>query len=81
MECLQLLALRGVRSLEPTREAYDEYVARLDEAMEHTVWRHSPTAHTYYRVASGRVVVACPLKMVDWWHEHRAPVEEHFILR
>lgn len=81
VECLQLLALRGARSLEPTREAYDEYVDQLDTVMESTVWRHTPTAHTYYRVPSGRVVVANPLKMIDWWQQHRAPIDEHFILR
>ncbi|MGH3970215.1 MAG: flavin-containing monooxygenase [Mycobacterium sp.] len=81
MECLQLMALRAARSMEPTRAAYDEYVGRLDELMERLVWRHTPTAHTYYRVASGRVVVANPLTMIDWWEEHRAPVEEHFELR
>jgi cation diffusion facilitator CzcD-associated flavoprotein CzcO len=81
MECLQLMALRGARSMEPTREAYDEYVARLDDVMENLVWRHTPRAHTYYRVPSGRVVVANPLRMIDWWEEHRAPIEEHFHLR
>lgn len=78
MECLQLLALRGAQAMEPTREAYEDYVARLDAEMEHLVWRHTPTAHTYYRVPSGRVVVASPLRMIDWWEEHRAPVEDHF---
>lgn len=81
MECLQLLANKGARSLEPTRQAYDDYVARIDSEMEKTVWKHTPTAHTYYRVASGRVVIACPLLMIDWWEEHRAPIEEHFVLR
>jgi cation diffusion facilitator CzcD-associated flavoprotein CzcO len=81
IECLHLLALRGARSLEPTREAYDNYVTRLDAVMEGTVWRHTPTAHTYYRVPSGRVVVANPLTMIDWWEEHRVPVDEDFILR
>lgn len=81
MECLQLMALRGARCMEPTREAYEDYVARLDDVMEGLVWRHTPTAHTYYRVESGRVVVANPLRMIDWWEEHRAPIEEHFELR
>lgn len=81
IECLQLMALCGARSMEPTREAYDDYVSRLDHVMEGLVWRHTPTAHTYYRVESGRVVVANPLRMIDWWEEHRAPIEEHFELR
>ena len=75
------LANKNARSLEPTREAYDDYVARIDSEMEKTVWKHTPTAHTYYRVASGRVVIACPLLMIDWWEEHRAPIEDHFIVR
>src|SRR5581483_1354130 len=81
IECVHLLTTRDARSLEPTREAYEEYVARLDAVMETTVWRHTPTAHTYYRVPSGRVVVANPLTMIEWWEEHRAPIEEHFDLR
>lgn len=81
MECLQLLANKGVDSMEVTREAYDDYVARIDSVMENTVWKHTPTAHTYYRVGSGRVVIACPLLMLDWWEEHRAPIEDHFALR
>lgn len=81
VECLHLMAERGARAIEPTREAYDEYVERIDRDMERTVWRHTDNAHTYYRNDSGRVVVACPWRLVDVWNEHRAPVEEHFILR
>jgi len=81
VECLHLMARRGARSMEPTRAAYDDYVERIDAAMEDTVWRHSPNAHTYYRNDAGRVVVACPWRLVDVWHEHRAPLEEHFVLR
>jgi hypothetical protein len=27
------------------------------------------------------VVVATPYRLVDVWHQHRAPIEEDFILR
>ena len=80
IECLQLMALRGAATLEVTQEAYDEYVARIDDAMSRTVWCHTPNAHTYYRSGSGRVVVASPWRLVDVWQQHRAPVEEHFVL-
>ncbi|MER5390266.1 NAD(P)/FAD-dependent oxidoreductase [Saccharopolyspora sp. NPDC002686] len=80
-ECLRLLAERGARSLEPTRAAYEEYVARIDADMERTVWRHTPTAHTYYRNARGRVILACPWRLVDVWTEHRRPDPAHFTLR
>jgi 4-hydroxyacetophenone monooxygenase len=80
IECLQLMALRGATTMEVTRQAYDENVAAIDEAMAATVWCHTPNAHTYYRSGSGRVVVATPYRLVDLWHQHRAPLEEHFQL-
>ena len=81
MECLQLMALRGATTMEVTQEAYDAYVAEIDDAMARTVWSHTPNAHTYYRSGSGRVVVATPFRLVDVWNQHRSPIEEHFTLR
>ena len=81
IECLQLMALRGATTMEVTQRAYEDYVAAIDEAMSGTVWCHTPNAHTYYRSGSGRVVVATPYRLVDVWHQHRAPIEEDFTLR
>jgi cation diffusion facilitator CzcD-associated flavoprotein CzcO len=81
IECLQLMALRGATTMEVTQRAYEEYVAAIDEAMSRTVWCHTPSAHTYYRSGSGRVVVATPYRLVDVWHQHRAPVEDDFTLQ
>ncbi|WP_255799532.1 flavin-containing monooxygenase [Mycobacteroides abscessus] len=81
IECLQLMALRGATSMEVTEQAYEDYVASVDEAMSHTVWCHTPNAHTYYRSGSGRVVVATPFRLVDVWHQHREPNEEDFVLK
>lgn len=81
IECLQLMALRGATTMEVTREAYENYVAGIDEAMSRTVWCHTPNAHTYYRSSSGRVVVSTPFRLVDLWQQHRAPIEEDFTLR
>ena len=81
MECLQLMALRGATTMEVTQQAYETYVAEIDEAMAGTVWCHTPNAHTYYRSGSGRVVVATPYRLVDVWNQHRAPIDEHFALR
>ncbi|SBS70415.1 4-hydroxyacetophenone monooxygenase [uncultured Mycobacterium sp.] len=81
LECLQLMALRGATTMEVTQNAYRDYVAGIDEAMQGTVWCHTPNAHTYYRSQSGRVVVATPYRLVDLWQQHRAPIEDDFILR
>jgi cation diffusion facilitator CzcD-associated flavoprotein CzcO len=81
VECLQLMALRGAAAMEVTQRAYEAYVAAIDEAMSRTVWCHTPTAHTYYRSGSGRVVVATPYRLIDIWRQHRAPIEADFTLR
>lgn len=80
MECLQLMALRKAATLEVTQRAYEDYVARIDATMAGTVWRHTPSAHTYYR-SGGRIVIAFPYRLVDFWRDHRAPVEEDLELR
>jgi 4-hydroxyacetophenone monooxygenase len=81
IECLQLMALRGATTMEVTQRAYEGYVGAIDKAMRRTVWCHTPNAHTYYRSGSGRVVVATPYRLVDVWHQHRAPIEADFSLR
>ncbi|MHA7665091.1 flavin-containing monooxygenase [Mycolicibacterium sp. HS_4_1] len=81
IECLQLMAIRDVHTMEVTRGAYDQYVEGIDETMRGTVWCHTPNAHTYYRSDSGRVVVATPYRLVDLWRQHRAPIEEDFVLQ
>ena len=81
MECLQLLANRGARTIEVTPTAYEDYVADIDATMAGTVWCHTPTAHTYYRSGGGRIVTAFPYRLVDVWQGHRSPVEADFTLR
>ncbi|GAA0957177.1 NAD(P)/FAD-dependent oxidoreductase [Actinocorallia libanotica] len=80
-ECLRLLAVRGARSIEVTREAQDEFVAAVDAQMEGSIWRNSANAHTYYRNASGRVMLPNPWRMVDYWRMSRTPDESKFIIR
>lgn len=80
MECLQLMALRGATTLEVTQRAYEDYVAHVDTTMSGTVWRHTPSAHTYYR-SGDRIVISFPYRLVDFWHDHRAPAEEDLELR
>lgn len=80
MECLQLMALRDAATLEVTRRAYEDYVAHIDATMAGTVWRHTPSAHTYYR-SGDRIVISFPYRLVDFWRDHRAPIEEDLELR
>ncbi len=81
MECLQLMALREATMIEVQRRAYERYVADIDAIMAGTVWCHTPSAHTYYRSGGGRIVTAFPYRMIDFWRDHRAPIEDDFELR
>ncbi|SDE02428.1 Predicted flavoprotein CzcO associated with the cation diffusion facilitator CzcD [Mycolicibacterium neoaurum] len=81
MECLQLMAERGAQTVEVTPEAFESYVRSIDEAMEQTVWCHTPTAHTYYRSGGGRIVTAFPFRLIEVWQSHRAPNEEDLVLQ
>lgn len=38
----------------------------LDDALALTVWAH-PGMTTYYRNASGRIVIASPWKYLEYW--------------
>lgn len=75
MECLQLMAERKAKTLEVTPAAFEGYVRQIDEAMQETVWCHTPTAHTYYR-SGGRIVTAFPFRLIEVWQSHRTPKEE-----
>ncbi|AEF38258.1 monooxygenase [Mycolicibacter sinensis] len=81
MECLQLMALRDASTIEVKPEAFEGYVRQIDDAMEQTVWCHTPTAHTYYRSGGGRIVTAFPFRLIDVWQSHRAPIEGDLVLQ
>ena len=80
MECLQLMAERKAKTLEVTPAAFEEYVHQIDQAMQKTVWCHTPTAHTYYR-SGGRIVTAFPFRLIEVWQSHRTPREEDLELQ
>ena len=49
-----------------------EYNEKVDEAHGKMIWTH-PGFDTYYRNSRGRVVVANPFRMVDYWAMCRQP--------
>ncbi len=79
IETAQLVANKGASSVEVLTEPFEAHNAKIDADMEKTIWRNSDGAHTYYRNDSGRVVVACPWRLVDVWKDTRKPIEEHLV--
>ncbi|WP_063063480.1 flavin-containing monooxygenase [Nocardia violaceofusca] len=57
----------GATVAECRPEVNDKYNDDVDAAHQRMIWSH-PGFSTYYRNARGRVVVANPWRVVDWWH-------------
>ena len=56
----------GLRTIEPTEFANDDYNDRVDQLHSETVWTHRGMS-TYYRNSRGRVVYVMPFLAVDYW--------------
>ncbi|MGV9674004.1 flavin-containing monooxygenase [Nocardia sp. NPDC003482] len=56
----------GATVAECRPEVNDAYNDAVDAAHERMIWSH-PGFSTYYRNSRGRVVVANPWRVVDWW--------------
>ena len=63
---LQEMIADGLGTVEVREDVHREYNERVDEAHENMIWTH-PGFGTYYRNDRGRVVVANPFRMVDYW--------------
>jgi 4-hydroxyacetophenone monooxygenase len=77
--CLDLLREQGARVLEPRQDVHDAYNEQVDKALEGRVWSH-PSVSSYYRNSSGRVVVSCPWRLVDYWRMLRSPDPAEYII-
>lgn len=56
----------GARVAEVRADVTDKYNAEVDAAHERMIWT-APGFSTYYRNPHGRVVVANPWRVIDWW--------------
>lgn len=84
MGCLRLLgegAAQGVRSVEPTAAAYDDWYARCQAELAQMVWASPHIEHNYYRGEEGLVHVLNPFRLVDYWAWTRHPDPADLLLR
>lgn len=57
IECLDWINGSDARAIEPTREAFEQWNAAVDEQMAKMIWAH-PKASSYYTIA--RSATSCP---------------------
>ncbi|MGW5222993.1 flavin-containing monooxygenase [Nocardia sp. NPDC004085] len=77
IECLQYLLENDHAAMDVQQGALDEYNRRVDEALDETVWVHpGAQVNGYYRNSSGRAIVPCPWRLVDYWTMLREPHPE-----
>jgi 4-hydroxyacetophenone monooxygenase len=79
IKCLAHMIKNGIGSLEPKREPFEEYNARVDAAHERMVFAH-PGMNNWYKNRAGRVVALSPWRLVDYWAMTREPQFEDFEL-
>ncbi|MCG2621214.1 NAD(P)/FAD-dependent oxidoreductase [Arthrobacter sp. I2-34] len=69
---------QGKAAVEPRRDRYEEYNARIDDLLGQMVWSHQGV-DTYYRNSKGRVVTNMPWSVVEYWSLMREPDLDNFV--
>ncbi|MFI5976420.1 flavin-containing monooxygenase [Streptomyces sp. NPDC051452] len=79
LDALRLLLTGGHRSLEPRREVYEEYNARVDEANAERAWGFSSVSNWTFDRAAGRSAQNWPFTTLEYWTRTRRvrPGEYH----
>jgi len=68
---------RDIRAIEVRRAAHDGYVSAVDLRHADMIWTH-PGVSTYYRNAKGRVVLATPWSLLEYWQmTHDIDLEDY----
>jgi 4-hydroxyacetophenone monooxygenase len=67
LQCLALVAERGLAAIEPRQERYDAWYERCQAELETTVWASPHIEHSFYKNAAGEVHGLSPWRLVDFW--------------
>ncbi|MCW5889312.1 MAG: NAD(P)/FAD-dependent oxidoreductase [bacterium] len=80
VQCLRALAERGLATLEPRQDRYDDWYRRCQEELRQTVWASPHIAHSFYKNAAGEVHGLSPWRLVDYWAWTRQPDWDDYVL-
>ncbi len=70
VSCLRHLDTRGRGAIEVRREAFDRYVAEVDDRLARSVWS-TPGISSWFKNSSGRVTTNSPWRLVEYWQMTR----------
>jgi 4-hydroxyacetophenone monooxygenase len=80
-ECIEELVAGGHRSMEPRREAYEDWHDRTQREIRTYVWSHPSIEHSFYKNDRGEVHGLSPWRLVDYWDWTRVPDLDDYVLR
>lgn len=80
IQCLRLLAERGLAAMEPRRDRDDAWYARCQAELKTTVWASPHIAHSFYKNAAGEVHGLSPWRLVDYWAWTRTLDPDDYVL-
>ncbi len=80
VQCLDLLADRGLAAMEPRRDKDDEWYQRCQAALRMTVWASPHIEHNFYKNAEGEVHGLSPWRLVDYWRWTRHLDPDDYVL-
>jgi 4-hydroxyacetophenone monooxygenase len=80
IQCLRLLAERGVAAMEPRRDRDEDWYARCQAELKTTVWASPHIAHSFYKNAAGEVHGLSPWRLVDFWAWTRTLDPDDYVL-
>lgn len=66
-QCIEALVAGGHRSMEPTREKYEDWHARTQREIKTLVWSHPSIKHSFYKNSLGEIHGLSPWRLVDYW--------------
>ncbi|HLI65363.1 MAG TPA: NAD(P)/FAD-dependent oxidoreductase [Caulobacteraceae bacterium] len=79
VNALEMLAEKGVQTMEAKKDVHDAFNAKVDEANRWMAWG-APQVTSWYKNAKGRVSQNWPFPLVDYWSATLKPNPDDFVL-
>ncbi|MEZ5350929.1 MAG: NAD(P)-binding domain-containing protein [Microthrixaceae bacterium] len=80
VDCLVEMAERGIRSMEPRVDRFDDWYERSQAELKAMVWSSPAIEHSFYKNDEGVVHGLSPWRLVDFWDWTREVDLDDFVL-